>query len=91
MNYYNRLISGDHKGYAALQMERIRGSRYDNDNDFVAAFAQADPGDVTPNTNLNNTGPGEHGCRNHANYGRPPDANGPPAIWQCSGSPHRPH
>ena len=58
MNYYNRLISGDHKGYAALQMERMRGSRYDNDSDFVAAFAQADPGDVTPNTNLNNTGPG---------------------------------
>ena len=24
-----------------------------------AAFAQADPGDVTPNTNLDNTGPGE--------------------------------
>jgi neutral ceramidase len=59
MNYHNRLISGDHKGYAALQMENMRDSRYEDDNDFVAAFAQSDPGDVTPNTNLDNTGPGE--------------------------------
>ena len=59
MNYYNRLISGDHKGYASLQMEKLRGTNYTNKNAFVAAFAQADPGDVTPNTNLDNTGPGE--------------------------------
>lgn len=52
MNFYNRLISGDHKGYASLITEQAVGG------DFVAAFAQADPGDVTPNTNLNNTGPG---------------------------------
>jgi len=59
MNYYNRLISGDHKGYASLQMERMRGSQGDGEEKFVAAFAQADPGDVTPNTNLDNTGPGK--------------------------------
>jgi len=59
MNFYNRLISGDHKGYAALQMEQLRGTGYSDSGEFVAAFAQADPGDVTPNTNLNNTGPGE--------------------------------
>ena len=59
MNFYNPLISGDHKGYASLKMEQLRGSNYSDKNDFVAAFAQADPGDVTPNTNLNNTGPGE--------------------------------
>lgn len=58
MNFYNRLISGDHKGYAALTMEQLQGTSYRDKNDFVAAFAQADPGDVTPNTNLNNTGPG---------------------------------
>ena len=58
MNYYNRLISGDHKGYASLKMEQLRGTNYRSKNDFVAAFAQADPGDVTPNTNLDNTGPG---------------------------------
>ncbi|NND66270.1 MAG: hypothetical protein HKN19_01670, partial [Halioglobus sp.] len=55
MNYYNRLISGDHKGYASLTMEQALGAQ---PGDFVAAFAQADPGDVTPNTNLDNTGPG---------------------------------
>ena len=59
MNYYNRLISGDHKGYASLQMEKREGTRYASTDDFVAAFAQSDPGDVTPNTNLDNTGPGE--------------------------------
>lgn len=59
MNYYNRLISGDHKGYASLVMESEKGTTYQSDDDFVAAFAQSDPGDVTPNTNLDNTGPGE--------------------------------
>jgi neutral ceramidase len=58
MNYYNRLISGDHKGYASLMAEQAMGTSYQTGNDFVAAFAQADPGDVTPNTNLDNTGPG---------------------------------
>ncbi|MAT93688.1 MAG: hypothetical protein CME59_13905 [Halioglobus sp.] len=58
MNYYNRLVSGDHKGYASLHAERERGVDYASRDDFVAAFAQADPGDVTPNTNLDNTGPG---------------------------------
>ncbi|CAA0123544.1 Neutral ceramidase [Halioglobus japonicus] len=58
MNFYNHLISGDHKGYASLQMERERGVTYASNEDFVAAFAQSDPGDVTPNTNLDNTGPG---------------------------------
>jgi neutral ceramidase len=59
MNFYNSLISGDHKGYASLQMEQLHGNRSGNNNSFVAAFAQSDPGDVTPNTNLDNTGPGK--------------------------------
>ena len=58
MNFYNLLISGDHKGYASLRMEQQHGATYASDEDFVAAFAQSDPGDVTPNTNLDNTGPG---------------------------------
>lgn len=58
MNFYNHLISGDHKGYASLQMERQRGATYQSADDFVAAFAQSDDGDVTPNMNLDNTGPG---------------------------------
>jgi neutral ceramidase len=59
MNFYNHLISGDHKGYASLQMERQHGTTYDSADDFVAAFANSDPGDVSPNTNLDNTGPGD--------------------------------
>lgn len=58
MNYYNTLVSGDHKGYASLQEERAHGVDYFSGPGFVAAFAQSDPGDVTPNTNLDNTGPG---------------------------------
>jgi neutral ceramidase len=59
MTYHNRLISGDNKGYAAYAMERKRGTLYRQRPEFVAAFAQSNAGDVTPNLNLNNTGPGE--------------------------------
>lgn len=59
MTFFNRLISGDHKGYASLNVERGKGVTYRDDNEFVAAFAQSNPGDVTPNLNLDNTGPGK--------------------------------
>ena len=39
----NRLVASDHKGYAALEVEREMGGG------FVAAFAQADSGDASPN------------------------------------------
>jgi neutral ceramidase len=58
MTYYNKLISGDHKGYASQVFERERGATYDSSDDFIAAFAQTNAGDVTPNLNLDNTGPG---------------------------------
>lgn len=58
MTYDNYLISGDHKGYASLTFEQSRGAGYSSVQDFVAAFAQSTPGDVTPNLNLDNTGPG---------------------------------
>lgn len=58
MTFFNRLISGDNKGYASLNVEQQKGVTYKQDNEFVAAFAQSNPGDVTPNLNLNNTGPG---------------------------------
>ncbi|MFP6583899.1 MAG: neutral/alkaline non-lysosomal ceramidase N-terminal domain-containing protein [Candidatus Hydrogenedentota bacterium] len=54
MTFDNRLISGDHKGHASRVIEE------DMDDGFVAAFAQTNCGDVTPNLNLNNTGPGEN-------------------------------
>jgi neutral ceramidase len=59
MNYYNKLISGDNKGYAAYAVEQAHGTRYTGEPEFVAAFAQTNSGDVTPNLNLNNTGPGK--------------------------------
>lgn len=55
MTYHNKLISGDHKGHGAYLMESQLGQR---DGAFVAAFAQSNCGDVTPNLNLDNTGPG---------------------------------
>jgi len=59
MNHDNRLISGDNKGYAAYLVEQQHGSRYSGKPEFVAAFAQSNAGDVTPNINLNSTGPGK--------------------------------
>lgn len=59
MTYDNKLISGDHKGYASLAFEKAMGVAYTSPDDFVAAFAQSTPGDITPNLNLNNTGPGK--------------------------------
>jgi neutral ceramidase len=59
MNYYNKLISGDNKGYAAYAVEKAHGARHAGKREFVAAFAQSNAGDVTPNLNLNNTGPGK--------------------------------
>ena len=58
MTYNNRLISGDHKGYASAAWEMLEKTTYDRPDDFVAAFAQTNCGDVTPNLNLDNTGPG---------------------------------
>src|SRR5262249_9002888 len=59
MTYYNKLISGDNKGYAAYALEQRHGTRYTGKPEFVAAFANTNAGDVTPNLNLNNTGPGK--------------------------------
>ena len=45
----NRLISGDNKGWASYLFEKDRGTDYLAPKTFVAAFAQASAGDVTPN------------------------------------------
>jgi neutral ceramidase len=54
MTNSNKLISGDNKGYAAYHWEHDEaGVRYLTDKrPFVAAFAQTNPGDMTPNLNL---------------------------------------
>ncbi len=50
----NTLISADNKGYASYRWEHDEmGVRYpDGPASFVAAFAQTNPGDITPNLNV---------------------------------------
>lgn len=45
----NRLITGDNKGYASYLFEKLKGTDYSAPETFVAAFAQSNSGDVTPN------------------------------------------
>ncbi|HEU4539402.1 MAG TPA: neutral/alkaline ceramidase [Polyangiaceae bacterium] len=46
----NKLISGDNKGYASYLFERAKGTDYFAPGPaFVAAFAQSNEGDVSPN------------------------------------------
>ncbi|PXX66777.1 neutral ceramidase [Nocardia tenerifensis] len=54
MTNANRLISADNKGFASFSYEHIEhGVRYlDGAPDFVAAFAQTNAGDMSPNLNL---------------------------------------
>ena len=53
MTNRNRLISGDNKGYAAYHWERlVEGGDYlDGTPGLVAAFAQTNSGDMSPNLN----------------------------------------
>ena len=60
--------SSDNKGFAALKFERLKNSTYEAEGSFVAAFANTNAGDMSPNLNLppvndlneNSTGPGEN-------------------------------
>lgn len=45
----NLLISGDNKGYAAYLFEKLKGTGYTRPDTFVAAFAQGNEGDISPN------------------------------------------
>lgn len=45
----NKLIGGDNKGYASYLFEKAKGANYSTNQTFVAAFAQSNAGDVTPN------------------------------------------
>ncbi|OJJ21239.1 hypothetical protein BKI52_11785 [marine bacterium AO1-C] len=47
-----KLCSGDSKGNAALAFERLKNSSYGTSNTFVAAFANTNAGDMSPNLNL---------------------------------------
>lgn len=45
----NRLISGDNKGYASYRFEKLKGTSYTSTDTFVAAFANSNEGDSSPN------------------------------------------
>lgn len=45
---FNHLVSSDNKGYASLMVERLK-PRGEGEEPFVAAFAQSDEGDASPN------------------------------------------
>ena len=49
MSSRNKLISGDNKGYASYLFEKNKNVDYSQDKTFVAAFAQENEGDVSPN------------------------------------------
>ncbi|XDD42182.1 neutral/alkaline non-lysosomal ceramidase N-terminal domain-containing protein [Leptospira sp. WS60.C2] len=57
ITFDNRLISSDNKGIASLLSEMEAAKK--GNTSFVAIFAQANEGDVSPNLNLDNTGPGK--------------------------------
>ena len=59
MTFDNKLISSDNKGYAAYFFTRSLKSSGAVDQDFVAAFAQSNGGDVTPHLDLKGKGPGK--------------------------------
>ncbi|RLN51257.1 hypothetical protein BBJ28_00009689 [Nothophytophthora sp. Chile5] len=65
-NWYT-LITGDNKGYAAYKFEQEQGTRHlmDRPRAFVAAFAQSNEGDVSPNI----CGP-RHGDMQHKDFER---------------------
>lgn len=54
MNKYNKLISADNKGYSSYLYEKSMNTDYSNPKTFVAAFAQSNSGDVTPNIGYGN-------------------------------------
>jgi neutral ceramidase len=54
----NLLISGDNKGFASYLFEKARGTKYTAARTFVAAFAQSNEGDVTPNIHGGTNGGG---------------------------------
>lgn len=54
----NKLISGDNMGYASYLFEKAMGADYAAPEPFVAAFAQSNEGDVSPNIRGNGDGGG---------------------------------
>ncbi|MCT4598861.1 MAG: neutral/alkaline ceramidase [Vallitalea sp.] len=60
MGNTNQLISSDNKGLASYLYEKENNTDYSNDKTFVAAFAQSDCGDVSPNIHGGEQGYGDN-------------------------------
>lgn len=69
-NNKNHLINGDNKGYAEYLFEKDFQS-HQGPSDFVAAFAQANAGDVSPNAEGHEGGAGLEGLEAVEKAGRP--------------------
>lgn len=88
MSNKNRLISGDNKGYASFVAEHgDHGVRYlDGGAEFVAAFPQTNPGDISPNLNLQPTsGPTDNEFENTRIIGERQYRAGKAALAAASG------
>ncbi|MBX3415677.1 MAG: neutral/alkaline non-lysosomal ceramidase N-terminal domain-containing protein [Pirellulales bacterium] len=58
VNFHYKLTTSDNKGYAASVVEEMLASEAEKSGPFIAAFANSNCGDATPNLNLDATGPG---------------------------------
>jgi neutral ceramidase len=68
VNKTNNLISGDNKGYAAWKFEKSFGTDYRTNKNFVAAFANSNAGDASPNIAGDVDGDGDWECRANENF-----------------------
>lgn len=68
MNKTNDLISGDNKGYAAWKFEQSMGTNYRESAPFVAAFANSNAGDASPNVAGDVDGDGDWECAENDNF-----------------------
>lgn len=70
VNFFYKLTTSDNKGYAAYVVEQANRQRQPEQGEFVAAFANSNCGDATPNLNLDATGPGGTDLESCAIIGR---------------------
>lgn len=70
VNFFYKLTTSDNKGYAAYVVEQAHRQRQPEQGEFVAAFANSNCGDATPNLNLDATGPGRNDLESCAIMGR---------------------
>lgn len=66
----NKFISGDNKGDAAFRFEKSMGTQYDAQETFIAAFANANCGDVSGNVDFGHPADGPHDKKHMRHHGR---------------------